>query len=346
MTRIDEKRLQRAFDVARRNVEGGEVPSAVLAVANRQGLVRCEAFSGQDAAATDSIYLLASISKPITATALMQLVEDGLLVLSEPLTRYIPEFAQPGKPAVTAYHLLTHTSGMEENAYWQALGASLAPADAYVRAACSAGLHFHPGSRYEYCTLSFFLLAELVTRLSGMPYVEYLRQRVLEPAGMADTSFDPGSGNPRAMPVHSFLPDETLALWKSLAVPGGGLWSTAADLVAFGRAFLNGGRSDHGAQLLAPATTELMTRDHVAGLVEMVEGQPRPAHYGLGWGKGTLRSHIPGSARVFEHSGASGTMLWVDPEWDLVYVFLTNRWEAGDQARLGALQAVYSALDR
>ncbi|MGQ9684013.1 MAG: serine hydrolase domain-containing protein [Anaerolineae bacterium] len=346
MARVDTKRLQRAFDVARLYVEQGEVPSAVLAVGNREGLVRCEAFSGQDAAAPDSIYLLASISKPITATALMQLVEDGLLVLSEPLARYIPEFAQPAKPTVTAHHLLTHTSGMEEKAYWDTLGASLAPVEAFVRAACCAGLHFQPGSRYEYCTLSFFVLAELIARLSGMPYVDYLRERVLVPLGMVDTSFDPGAENPRAMPVRNFLPEPALAMWKALAVPGGGLWSTAADLVAFGRAFLNGGCADTGARLLAPATIDLMTRDHVAGLVEMVEGQPRPAHYGLGWGKAPLRGHMPGSAQAFEHSGATGTLLLVDPEWDLVYVFLTNRWEASDQARLGALQAVYAALQR
>jgi len=347
--RLDAYRLELAFERANEAVQQQKVPSAVLAIANRRELVRCEAYSrpGGDQVQTDSIFLLASISKPIAATAVMQLVEDGLLVLSDPLTRYIPEFAQPGKLPVTAWHLLTHTSGMEELAYWDALVPRGAPVSAFLEAARHSALHFAPGARYEYNTLSFYLLAELVTRLSGLPFEEYLRRRVLDPLGMVDTSFDPGS-NERAVWAHGFGPDPqreaaTLRHFVSLAVPGGGLWSTAADLVAFGQAYLNGGRhADY--QLLAPATIELMTREHTTGLVDMVEGRPQPAHYGLGWGKASLGGRLPGSPRAFEHGGATGTCLWIDPEWDLVFVFLTNQFGVEDHVRQSALQAVYSAL--
>ncbi len=349
---IDPTRLGLAFERVNEAVQAQAVPSAVLAVATSRDTVRLQAFSraGGDQVAPDTIFLLASISKPITATAVMQLVEDGLLVLSDPLTRYIPEFAQPGKPTVTAWNLLTHTSGMEEAGWWQGLTRCGAPAAAFFEAACQSPLHFPPGTRYEYNTLSFFILAELVTRLSGMPYAEYLQRRVLAPLGMVDTSFDPGRDNPRAAPVHGFHPDPAVAEsalrhWVSLAAPGGGLWSTAHDLIAFGQAYLNGGR--HGDyQLLAPATIELMTRDHVAGLEELVEGRPQPAHYGLGWGKSSLSGRLPGSPRAFEHGGATGTGLWVDPEWDLVFVYLTNQWGVEDHVRNCALQAVYSALRR
>jgi len=347
---VDPARLQLAFDRVQESVQKQEVPCAVLAVANSQSTLRCQAFSreGGDQVRPDSIFMLASISKPILATAVMQLVEDGLLVLSDPITRYIPECAQPGKPPITAWNLLTHTSGMEEMAWWEALTMSGAPREAYLQAACRSNLHFVPGTRYEYCTLSFFILAELITRLSGLPYPEYLRQRIFDPLGMKDTSFDPGPRNERAAPVHNFYPDPALAetafrRWVALAVPGGGLWSTAADLIAFGQAYLNGGRHG-GYHLLAPATIELMTREHTTGLVELVEGRPQPAHYGLGWSKGSLRGTLPGSPRAFEHSGATGTLLWIDPEWDLVFVFLTNQWGAEDHARLSALQTVYSAL--
>lgn len=347
---LDPTRLQLAFDRAGQAVQAQEVPAAVLAVANSRELIGCQAFSrpGGDQVAEDSIFLLASISKPITATAVMQLVEDGRLVLSDPLTRYIPEFAQPGKPTVTAWHLLTHTSGMEEMGWWEGLAMAGADARAHVQAACRSPLHFVPGTRYEYCTLSFFVLAELVARLSGTPFQEYLRRRVLDPLCMADTSFDPGRQNPRAVPVHDYAADAganeaALRRWVSLAVPGGGLWSTAADLVAFGQAYLNGGRHA-GGYLLGPATIELMTREHTTGLVELIEGQAQAAHHGLGWGKASLNGKMPGSPRAFEHGGATGTLLWVDPQWDLVFVFLTSQWGIEEHVNRAVLQAVYSAL--
>ncbi len=347
---FDPARLQLAFDHVEQAVQAREVPAAVLAVANSREVIRCQAFSrpGGDQVAEDSIFLLASISKPITATAVMQLVEDGRLVLSYPVTRYIPEFAQPGKLPVTAWHLLTHTSGMEEVGWWEALGRAGAPAEAYLQAACRSPLHFVPGTRHEYCTLSFFVLAELVTRLSGTPFQEYLRRRVLSPLGMADTSFDPGLENPRTVPVHGFAADAcadeaAFRHWVSLAVPGGGLWSTAADLVAFGQAYLNDGQHA-GGHLLGRATVELMTREHTTGLVELIEGQPQAAHYGLGWGKSSLNGRLPGSPSAFEHGGATGTLLWVDPQWDLVFVFLTNQWGVEDHVNRAVLQVVYSAL--
>lgn len=349
--RIDLARLDRAFDRTREAVERQELPSAVLAVANSREIVRCEACSrpGGDQVRTDTIYLLASISKPITATAVMQLVEEGLLVLYHPISRYIPEFAQPGKLSANPWHLLTHTSGMEEQAYMQLLISGQAPGLSPLEAACRSWLRFPPGSRYEYCTLSFYILAELVARLSGRPFEECLRQRVLDPLGMTDTALRP-TDETRAVWAQNLDPDPERARtgirnWVSMAMPGGGLWSTAADLVAFGQAYLNGGR--HGDyQLLAPATIEWMTREHTTGLVEMVEGRPQPAHYGLGWGKSSLNSTRPGSPRAFEHGGATGTLLWIDPDWDLVFVFLTNHFGLDDHARQGALQAVYGALSR
>ncbi len=347
--RIDPDRLQLAFDLARRAVEQKEVPSAVLAVANSREVIRCEAFSHPegDQVSTDSLFLLASISKPITATAVMQMVEDGLLVLSDPVTRYIPEYDRPGKPKVTAWNLLSHTSGMEEQAFFDVLLSSPSLELSPLEAACRSTLHFWPGTRYEYCTLSFYVLAELVARLSGMPFADYLRRRVLEPLGMTDTAFAPRDAG-RAVWPHGFDPDpqqnRVLAeRFVSLAMPGGGLWSSAADLVAFGQAYLNDGRHDEF-RLLSPATIDWMTREHTTGLVEVIQGQARPAHYGLGWGKSSLSGARPGSPRAFEHGGATGTGLWIDPEWDLVCVFLTNHFGIDDHVRTGALQAVYSAL--
>jgi CubicO group peptidase (beta-lactamase class C family) len=343
---IDPARLDRAFAVVDAAVQAGDLPTGVLAVATRSKTVRLEAFSrpGGDTVGPDHIFLLASISKPILATAVLQLVEDGLLLLAEPLTRVIPEFAQPGKDVVTPWHLLTHTSGLEEMAWIDALGIARVPAFAYIQAVCRSNLHFPPGTRFEYNTLSFSLLAEGITRLTGVPYPDYLQQRIFGPLGMAGTSFDPGPANAaRTVPAHNT--GDWLDYYKTLQVAGGGLWSTAADLVRFGQAFLNGGR--HGDyHLLAPATIALMTRDHTDGLLELVEGQAKPAHAGLGWRKPTLSDPLLGSPATFGHGGATGTYLWVDPDWDLVVVFLTNQWGIETPVPFRAIQSVYRALRR
>jgi CubicO group peptidase (beta-lactamase class C family) len=344
--KLNAKRLQTAFDRVNESVQKGELHCGVLAVANRHETIRCEAFTRPDGdqVKQDSIFLLASISKPITATAVMQLVERGLLVLHAPLTRYLPEFAQPLKLPVTTWNLLTHTSGMEEGAWDAALNEAQAPQSAWFPAACKSGLHFVPGTRYEYCTLTFHVLGELLARLGGMPYPEYLYKNVFEPLGMTDTSFDPGPAKQdREVRVYGDI-GTSIAHFKSRQNPGGGLWSTAADLIAFGQAYLNGGKLGDF-HLLSPATIEWMTHDHVAGLIKIREGQPQPAHYGLGWGKSTLDNTLPGSARVFEHGGATGTLLWIDPDYDLLYVFLTNHWGMETHIQHAALQAVYRAFE-
>ena len=348
MIEIHPARLQRAFDVVEQGVQDAEAPCGVLAVANGREMVRCAAFSraGGDQVTTDHIFLLASISKPIVATAVMQLVEDGLLFLNDPVAHYIPEFDRPGKAPVSVWHLLTHTSGMEEAAWFESLGRARAPAAAYFQAACQSGLHFRPGARFEYCTLSWVILGELITRLGGLPYPEYLQRRVFAPLGMTATSFDPGAANAhRTAPVHGTdaWGEGALEYFVGTAAPGGGLWSTAADLVRFGQAFANGGAWGD-TRLLAPALVEWMTREHTRGLVALVDGHPEPAHYGLGWSKDSLAGTLPGSPAVVEHGGATGTLLWVDPEWDLVFVFLTNHWDIATNVPRRALQAVYGAL--
>ncbi|MEO7912050.1 MAG: serine hydrolase [Roseiflexaceae bacterium] len=131
----------------------------------------------------------------------------------------------------------------------------------------------------------------------------------------------------------------------SIAAPGGGLWSSAADLVRFGQALLhNGMAGDY--HLLAPASIDVMTRLHTGGLIEIVDNKPAPAHYGLGWGKPAPHGSRLASPRAFGHGGATGTLLLIDPEWDLVFVFLTNQWGIQGTAPDKALNAVYGALRR
>jgi len=353
---LNPARLDRAFALVGQQVNERLLPAAVLAVARRDGIVRCEALTrpGGDRVTVDSAFMIASLTKPITATAVMQLVDAGRLDLFAPVQSYLPEFQPPaaaeglpGWETVSTWHLLTHTAGIQD-IDGRLLARERPSAADLFRRACTGQLRFVPGSHFEYVSNSFYLLAELIGRLSGAPYREVLRTRLFEPLGMAATSFDPPPPGIGRAPVHDLgvpRPIEGAALryLGSLAIPGGGLWSRAADLVAFGRACLCAG-SLAGATVLSPGSIDLMTRDHTAEIPEF-GSEDRFSHHGLGWGKPGREGRRNASPLAFEHGGATGSRLTVDPENDLVVVVLANRWLADVNLSKVAAQAVFDALD-
>ncbi|MBI3980020.1 MAG: beta-lactamase family protein [Chloroflexi bacterium] len=343
--------LDSVFSLVREGVASGDFPSAVFAVADRHAVIRCEAFGPADGSSTvtpDSIYLLASITKPMVATAMMRLVERGTILLHEPVAGFWPAFAANGKEQVALWHLLTHTSGLDEKPQPLpdlAQAAALTTADLHAEQAARAaasGLNFAPGTRFTYCNASFRVMAELIQRLTGRSYLDYLRAEVLEPLGMADTTFSPSPDQQqRVLPVVGFPSPAHFDLFIRSASPAGGIFSTAADLIAFGRAFLHGG-TYRGYRLLAPATVAKMTRVHFRDRAEFTPGQPEAVAVGLGWFFDADRELLPDAA--FRHAGASGTRLVVDPANDLVAVFLTNRWGMDTRRRDRIFNALYGAL--
>jgi CubicO group peptidase (beta-lactamase class C family) len=290
----------------------------------------------------DTIFPVASVTKPIVALAVMQLAEAGRLLLNDPVARVIPEFGQQGKDQITVWHLLTHTSGLPDD--MDELFTQRAPAAAFLHAACGRGVRFAPGSHYEYCNVAFVVLGELIARLSGQPYPDYLRDHIFAPAGMASTSFDPADRERTAAVVFEGGPEEE-AYFRTLAAPYGGLWTTANDLLAFGRALLTGGPPD--APLLSPAALSAMTRVQ-PGLTSFDTG--KPVYAALGWGKRSPMGVLLVSDASFGHGGSTGAFLWIDPVPALVFVFLTAPLHPGhpdigrqrDAQR--ALNAVYGAL--
>lgn len=294
----------------------------VLAVADATGPVFAHAF-GRDAAGApmraDHRILLTSVTKPLTALSVLQLVERGLLDLHSPVARVIPEFAANGKERISAWHLLTHTSGIDQAANTAETDAPhLTPAD-HLRIACEAGLTFEPGSRWEYCSPAFWVLAELVTRLSGRHYTEQLQAGIAGPLGLADTRYEPGEAEPERWGGADAPGLAHLAVQvRKLCYPAGGVVGTAGDLARLGQCLLAGGTLD-GARILGPAAVAAMGVRTTAGAY-----QGRPVTWGLGWelgGPGDLRS--PGA--LF-HYGGSGTGFWVDRELGLTVAFLTTSW--------------------
>lgn len=351
--RSDPAQLDPVFAALRRRVAAGELPSAALAIGDAQGGIRTEVFDGGNAKVVpESYFFLASLTKPIFATAFMQLVESGGVDLHAPIVAWLPEFgvgsATDRKARVSAFHLLTHTSGVAD-VDSELIRRKRPSAAAMTRMVLDAPLRFAPGERWEYCSASFYLLARIIERVSGQPYPEYLRDHLLAPLGM-EATFDPrGSGRP-IVAVRGVGADNRLTQFLIMrylagaAVPGGGLFGTLDDLLRFGAATLRPRHEDGRVLPLSAASIALMGADHVRGLRGEFEGEQRQVHFGLGWGKPTLMGDLPGSTRVISHGGASGTRLWIDPEIELVLVFLTNQWSAGRGTEIEAIASVYESL--
>jgi CubicO group peptidase (beta-lactamase class C family) len=326
---MDPTLLDAAYAVVGEGVAGGALPSCVLAVATAAELVRLEVFGP---VAADSIFLLASITKPIFATAMMRLVERGRILLNTPVAAVLPEFGQAGKADVRLWHLLTHTSGLDEA--WVLIQAGPAPrgAERLLELACAAPLQFRPGSRYAYCNPTFTVMAELIRRLDGRDHATFLRQEVLDPLGMRETTYEPPD-SPRVAPVHDApwgSDERARAAWIGQHSPSGGLWSTAADLVTFGQMLLRRGECG-GYRVLAPATLDAMTQLQTAGIPTSSPLGAVASAYGLGFSKAVMHGDNGPSQELrrgtgFGHGGATGTYLLVEPELDLLIVFLTNRW--------------------
>ncbi len=355
--RLDPVALDHAFALAARQVEDGTVPFVILGVANAAGTIRLEAVPPRDAPPVGpaAVCLLASITKPIVTTAVLRLVQEGRFSLNAPLSTWLPELEAPARPPITAWHVLTHTTGLGEVDIEQLLLAGGDRAE-LLRRTLALPQEAPPGSRFRYVTCTFDLLAEAVERATGRPLEGVLREEVLDPLGMADTVFDPREvGAARMAPVvvggwdvapgpqllEPATASRVLGGYIGLRMAGGGLWSTAADLLRFGRAMLQGGELE-GARVLAPAFVVLATREVTVDGLGVTTDRLTDDHYAIGWGKPGVAS--PASPSAFGHGGMSGTRLWIDPGHDLVAVYLTGVWGLPAQPIDAVLNAVYASV--
>ena len=295
-----------AFDWARRQVDSGILPTAVLGIATSTGTTDVAAFgaSGDRVARVDDAYPLFSITKPIVGLTALRAVERGLLALDAPLAGAVPEFARGD---VTLTHLLSHTAGIAEP-----------PLDAQGlrRLLVDGGADFAAGSMSHYSTLAFEGVSALVEQATGTPLDNSLESLAAD-VGMPGLTFD------RACDPHPVYDAAELGVdydaFAALRHPGAGLFATAADLLALGSALLR----DDGT-VVHPTTRAAMLRPLTAGLPKL---EPYPEQRGQDWGLGwNLRHSAPGLLErgVFGHGGWAGTEFWVYPELDVCFVLLTN----------------------
>ncbi len=310
-------------------IRAGDFPGAVVVIASSERVLYRKAYGARTyeprAVANDAstIYEFASVTKAaITATAIMTLVQRGVLRTSDRVARWIPEFAANGKHNVTLAQLLTHTAGMPPSFKESDYGADRAT---ILRHAYEAPLRFAPGSGNEYSNLAFIVLTEVIARASGKPYERFAHDELFAPLGMNDASFDVTIDAAHRARLAPQLRGENEALLRKQfgTVPGvnghAGLLATAGDVAKLAVAYLRAARDLPAPGFpLAPQTVRAMTAPRYAG-----DGELRA----LGWDLDSFFSRNRGEVLPrggFGHTGSSGTSVWIDPATDLAIVFASN----------------------
>ena len=379
---LDPARLRRLSATLSGLIDAGRLAGAVMLIERRGVLAGVHSLGLQDpgraiAMRDDAIFRIYSMTKPIVSVALMMLVEQGRVLLRDPVAKYLPAFAAvqvgierdgrlervaPGR-APTVHDLLRHTAGLTYEFHQPSMVRRLyIEADLYSRqrsnaeqvdAIAALPLMHEPGSVWDYSRATD-VLGRLIEVVTGASLGEHLQTALFEPLGMVDTGFavpmaqqhriaeplTPAAGADGAVPLYDARAP------AALQGGGAGLLSTAADYARFLRMLLAGGQLG-GVRLLGRKTVEFMTADHL-GPIPSVGGVLPPGHgFGLGFAVMTaLGEHTePGSIGSYGWSGAAGTAFFVDPQEAMFAILMVQAPALLDEVRELFRQGVYAAID-
>jgi CubicO group peptidase (beta-lactamase class C family) len=337
-------------------VDQGQIAGAVTVVGRHDQVLSYEAVGLRDREARrpmtkDTLFRIASMTKPITAIGVMILAEEGKLSVDDAVEKHLPEFRglmlagksssgsttlKPPARKITIRELLTHTSG---------LPSGLPPdmAELYskrdrtlsevIPSIAKRPLEFEPGSRWAYCNLGIDTLGRIIEVASGRSYERFLQERIFAPLGMTDTTFYPDPGQRRRIAsLYDAREGKLIPAGYQLLgpaenarypIPAGGLYSTGADLARLYQTMLCGGQFQ-GARILTEKSVREMTRVQTG---ELTAGFTSGMGFGLGWAVVRQPQGITEmlSSGTFGHGGAFGTQGWIDPEQDLFVVLLIQR---------------------
>ena len=369
---MSSERLLEIDAVVKRHIDAGGIQGAVTVVARRGKVVHFEAYGLMDVdrglpMEKDSIFRMASSSKPVLGVAAMMMIEEGLFDPADEVAQYLPEFAGmqvavlkepadedvspafaapgqapehrlvPAKRRITIHHLLTHTSGLGSYGLGTAVAGlpELKPEDTLatrVPQYASMPLDFQPGSQWGYSPrIGHDVVARIVEIVSGTPYDEFLRQRIFEPLGMKDTHFFlPPEKESRRVVIHGL--DAKSKGWDK---PGrypsasGGLSSTAEDYLRFEQMLANGGEL-FGNRILSAESVARMTSNQAG---DLYGGKGKQPGSGFGYAVSVLLDPVAAkSARgkgSFGWGGAFGTVSWTDPANEITAVLLVQQGSKG-----------------
>ncbi|WP_282936049.1 serine hydrolase domain-containing protein [Paenibacillus sp. RC67] len=340
-----EERIARLESLQQQWVDCGVSPIIVSLIARKGIIVSHKLFvdPAYDKAygpmKLDTIFQLASISKPVTAAAILILTEEGKVAVALPVQDYIPEFVGENKESVLIHHLMTHTSGIDVSKIWGSPNNSEnkihmihCPENQhpevykYVTAGYTAPLSSFPGTEMSYCSYGFVMLTEIIRRVTGQSFEQFMTERMFHPLGMKDTSFIvPPDQYHRVAKHPPSAPFPRFADYENLTIPWGssGLCSTAYDMAVFCQTFLNGGIYDNH-RLLSKLSVQKMTTNQVPGVSSRLGDEFfKEASWGLGWNVSGTKHDYTGTLRsekTYSHSGRGNTQIMVDPENELITI--------------------------
>lgn len=344
------ERWNAALQIVQGWVDRDVVPAAAVLVGRGGKTPGPQLFGRQNVEATsppvrdDAIFLIASITKPIVAMGAMLLIERGQLTLNDRVTDYIPEFGKKGKYGTTIRNLLTHTSGLPDMLPNNAeLRKQNAPLSTFVSETCAITPDFPPGRSVQYQSMGIAVLAAIMEQITGLSCAEFLKREFFEPLGMHDTSlgapdawFTGAQPNePRIAQIR--VPAEQAAAptwnwnsryWRQLGAPWGGLLTTPLDLGQFAQLMLNHGKSADR-QIVSSSSVVAATTNQLAAMKEVPDEERRFRPWGLGWrlqwaNHANSFGDLVGS-NTYGHWGATGTVLWIDPDSDSFALILTTQ---------------------
>lgn len=347
---LDPERWQFVLDLAQGWCQEDRIPSIGLIVGRNGKITPPHLFGRQQCAADsdpireDAIFLIASITKPIVAMGIVLLAERCQLAMGDRVKKYIPEFAETGKHGITIRHLLTHTSGLPdmlpENVDLRKAGS---PLSAFVEGTCKVENDFPPGRGVRYQSMGFALLGEIIHRITGKTCAEFLKEEFFQPLEMHDTELGAPDDwfegeHPRTDRITEIrLPKEQSAddswhwnnrYWRSLGAPWGGLLTTPSDLAKFAQMMLNGGTCN-GTRILSHAAIDAATRNQLEHMRDIPADDRRCRPWGWGW-RLNWPAHTANfgdmlGPRTYGHWGATGTVMWMDPDQNAFAIVLTTQ---------------------
>jgi CubicO group peptidase (beta-lactamase class C family) len=388
---VSSQRLKNIDTFFANEIERKRVPGAVVAIARNGKLVYFKAFGQADPVQgtpmqTDTIFQLASMTKIQAAVGALALTEQGRLPLQSKLADYFPAFGtmavgvptldgkfttEPQKRPILIHDLFRHTSGLTYGgrpdggspiaAQWPSGGAAqtMGSASEFANAITKLPLVYQPGTVFEY-SLSFDVLGAVVEKISGTALGSHLNEAVWKPLKMADTTFRPTEAQmarvARPFPNNPLdgKPQSIAALTRAATFDCGGAcaFGSMGDYIRFGQMLINGGTLE-GAQVLSPATVQLMTSDHLGTGIQNRVANVEPHRGGYGFGLGVAvrmqsgQAAVPGSPGEYSWNGANGTGFFADPKEQLVVAFGTAApGELRKYYREQVQNLVYGALSR
>ncbi len=344
MALFNDDAFQRLNDVMCMAHAAGSPRAYAITTGNREGAKRSltGGYHDEDRSSPlniNSSFLIASPTKPFVATAIMMLVQRGIVRLSDRVCKFLPEFETSDKRSIRLFHLLTHTSGLPDMvANNEELRKTNAPLTEFMKGTAQAKLLFKPGTRVSYQSSGILALATIIERESGMPIGHFLNKYIFSVLGMTNSQL--GVPSECAQPLKQDLQVQcevepktdgkpwgwNSKYWRDLGAPWGGMMASAGDLAVFLHHLLTISAGEPG--ILHPNLLNAMTSNQLARMPHIDPAIAHSTPWGLGWqlnwpthprGFGGI---LPPSA--FGHWGATGTLIWVDPVSELYGVILTS----------------------